>query len=244
MARRPTVRRALAMLPRVSPESNQYFQVIAAQSIRAAIGGAILDASVAEVLLDVAERPDTRWFGLTLRLAAARTFAFHGQHERARAILVSAMPALERAGAWAPNYAPRLRVRGRGCMASRRCDVRARARTQCPREVARPRPRLPGGRRPMVVRCCSAPSRTRRRCPALVRRGATGARRARVGTLDRGCRPRCGRDGNTPRRRRRRRALCRVHRRGAVGAVPTPQWPPGFPASTRSKRAQPLRSER
>ncbi len=96
---------ALAMLPRVSPESNQYFQVIAAQAIRAAIGGAILDTSVAEVLLDVAERPDTRWFGLTLRLAAARTFAFDGQHDRARAILVSAMPALERAGAWAPNYA-------------------------------------------------------------------------------------------------------------------------------------------
>ncbi len=94
---------ALALLSRISPESNQYLQVLVVPMLRDTIGGAILDPAVADVLLDFSERPDTRWAGLALRLAAARALAFDGQHDQAREILNDAMPALERVAAWAPN---------------------------------------------------------------------------------------------------------------------------------------------
>lgn len=94
---------ALALLPRIAAGSNQALQVLVAPMLRDAVGGAILDPAVADVLLEFSERPDTRWAGLALRLGASRAFAWDGQRERALAILEASMPARDRAPAWAPN---------------------------------------------------------------------------------------------------------------------------------------------
>ncbi len=94
---------ALALLPRIAPESNQYLQVLVVPMLRDVVGGINLGADIADVLLAASERPDTRWAGLALRLAAARALALDGQNERARTILDESMPALDRAGGWAPN---------------------------------------------------------------------------------------------------------------------------------------------
>lgn len=94
---------ALALLPRIAPESNQYLQVLVVPMLRDVVGGLEPDAGVADVLLAASERPATRWAGLALRLAAARGLAMDGQHERARPILDEALAPLERAGGWAPN---------------------------------------------------------------------------------------------------------------------------------------------
>jgi hypothetical protein len=94
---------AMSLLPRISPESNQYLQVLVAPMLRGVIGGVALGPEIAEVLLAASERPDTRWAGLALRLAAGRVLAIHGQDDRAREILDEALPALDRAGGWAPN---------------------------------------------------------------------------------------------------------------------------------------------
>ena len=94
---------ALALLPRIVPESNQYLQVLVVPMLRDVVGGINLGSDIADVLLAASERPDTRWAGLALRLAAARALALDGQDERARSILDESMPALDRAGGWAPN---------------------------------------------------------------------------------------------------------------------------------------------
>ena len=94
---------ALALLPRIVPESNQYLQVLVVPMLRDVVGGINLGTDIADVLLAASERPDTRWAGLALRLAAARGLALDGQDERARSILDESMPALDRAGGWAPN---------------------------------------------------------------------------------------------------------------------------------------------
>jgi class 3 adenylate cyclase len=94
---------ALALLPRIAPGSNQYLQVLVVPMLRDSVGGIDLGSEVADVLLAASERPDTRWAGLALRLAAARALASDGEDERARAILDEAMRPLERAGGWAPN---------------------------------------------------------------------------------------------------------------------------------------------
>jgi hypothetical protein len=94
---------ALALLPRIAAGSNQTMQVLVVPMLRDVVGGAVLDPAVADVLLEFSDRPDTRWAGLALRLAAARAFAFGGQRDRAWSILEACMPAVERAPAWAPN---------------------------------------------------------------------------------------------------------------------------------------------
>ena len=94
---------ALALLPRIAAGSNQALQILVVPMLRDVVGGAVLDAGVADVLLEFSDRPDTRWAGLALRLAAARAFAYDGQRDRALSILEAALPAVERAPAWAPN---------------------------------------------------------------------------------------------------------------------------------------------
>ena len=94
---------ALALLPRMAAGSNQAMQVLVVPMLRDVLGGKVLDPAVADVLLDFAAQPDTRWAGLVLRLGAARGFAYSGQRERAWSILDAVMPILERAPAWAPN---------------------------------------------------------------------------------------------------------------------------------------------
>lgn len=94
---------ALALLPRIAPGSNQYLQVLVVPMLREVIGGVELSVDIADVLLAASEQPDTRWAGLALRLAAARALVLGGLDERARLILDEALPALDRAGAWAPN---------------------------------------------------------------------------------------------------------------------------------------------
>jgi len=94
---------ALALLPRLAPGSNQTMQVLVVPMLRDVLGGGILDPAVADVLLEFSDRPDTRWAGLALKLAAGRGLANAGQTDRARAILDDAMPSVVRAPAWAPN---------------------------------------------------------------------------------------------------------------------------------------------
>ena len=94
---------ALALLPRIAPGSNQYLQVLVAPMLRDVVGGVELGVEVADVLLAASEQPDTRWAGLALRLAAARGLVRAGDRDRARGLLEEALPALERAGGWAPN---------------------------------------------------------------------------------------------------------------------------------------------
>ncbi len=94
---------ALALLPRIAPGSNQALQVLVTPILRDVVGGIDHGAELAEVLLAASERPDTRWAGLALRLGAARALAINREDERARALLDEALPALDRAGQWAPN---------------------------------------------------------------------------------------------------------------------------------------------
>ncbi len=94
---------ALALLPRIAPGSNQHLQVLVVPMLRDVIGGVDLGVDVADVLLAASERPDTKWAGLALRLAAARGLVIGGFDDRARVLVDEALPALERAGGWAPN---------------------------------------------------------------------------------------------------------------------------------------------
>ncbi|MBK5289345.1 MAG: hypothetical protein JJE46_12865, partial [Acidimicrobiia bacterium] len=94
---------ALALLPRIAPGSNQWLQVVVVPMLRDVIGGVDLGVEIADVLLAASEQPDTRWAGLALRLAAGRGLVLGGFDDRARVILDDALPALDRAGAWAPN---------------------------------------------------------------------------------------------------------------------------------------------
>ncbi len=96
---------AMALLPRIAPGSNQWLQVVVVPMLRDVVGGIDLGVEIADVLLEASEQPDTRWAGLALRLAAGRGLVLGGIDDRARAILDDALPALDRAGAWAPNAA-------------------------------------------------------------------------------------------------------------------------------------------
>ncbi len=94
---------AMALLPRIAPGSNQWLQVVVVPMLRDVVGGVDLGVEIADVLLAASEQPDTRWAGLALRLAAGRGLVLGGFDDRARVILDDALPALDRAGAWAPN---------------------------------------------------------------------------------------------------------------------------------------------
>lgn len=94
---------AMALLPRIASGSNQWLQVVVVPMLRDVIGGLDLGVEIADVLLAASEQPDTRWAGLALRLAAGRGLVLGGFDDRARVILDDALPALDRAGAWAPN---------------------------------------------------------------------------------------------------------------------------------------------
>ncbi len=94
---------ALALLPRIAPGSNQWLQVMVVPMLRDVVTGVDLGVEIADLLLEASEQPDTRWAGLALRLAAARGLVLGGIADHARAILDDALPALDRAGPWAPN---------------------------------------------------------------------------------------------------------------------------------------------
>ncbi len=95
---------AMALLPRLAPESNSVFQVLATPLLQDVLCGTVaLSDEVIDLLLASAERPDTQWAGLVIRLAAARSLASASQETRAIEILDAAMPGIERAAAWAPN---------------------------------------------------------------------------------------------------------------------------------------------
>ena len=94
---------AMALLPRLAPGSNQYFQVLVVPALRDVLAGVVPGVEYAEILLAASDQPDTRWIGLALRLGAARGFAWAGLDERARKILDEAVPVLDRVGAWATN---------------------------------------------------------------------------------------------------------------------------------------------
>ena len=62
----------LTLLPRLAPGSNQTLQVLVVPMLRDVLGGGVLDPAAADVLLEFSDRPDTRWAGLALKLAAGR----------------------------------------------------------------------------------------------------------------------------------------------------------------------------
>jgi class 3 adenylate cyclase len=94
---------AFALMPRISPESNPAFQVLATPMLRDNICGVDLAPELVDFLLEWADRPDTKWIGLVLRLAAARALALNGDAARALSILDASIPSIERAAAWAVN---------------------------------------------------------------------------------------------------------------------------------------------
>lgn len=96
-------RAAEALLPRIAPESNSVFQVLATPMLQDTLCGVGLEPGVIDVLLAFAERPDTKWAGLALRVSAASALAYAGDEARAVEILDASMPGIDRAAAWAPN---------------------------------------------------------------------------------------------------------------------------------------------
>ena len=93
---------AFALLPRIASESNQAFQVLATPLLRDLLCGVAIAPEAIEFMLASSERPDTRWAGLVLRLAAAFGLATAGDSS-AIDILDESMAGIDRAAAWAPN---------------------------------------------------------------------------------------------------------------------------------------------
>jgi class 3 adenylate cyclase len=95
---------AMALLPRLDPESNQTFQVLATTFLNDDVAGVSIGDDAADLLLGFAGRPDTQWAGLAIRMAVARSFARDRRRpDAARALLADALPAVTRAAPWAPN---------------------------------------------------------------------------------------------------------------------------------------------
>ena len=95
---------ALALLPRLSPDSNQAFQVLVTPTLNGIVCGETQPVGTVDLLLAFSELPDTRWAGLVLRMGAARLVAIDGTDpERAVALLDESISAVERAAPWAPN---------------------------------------------------------------------------------------------------------------------------------------------
>src|SRR5262249_7567244 len=94
---------AFALVPRIPPESNPVFQVLAAPLLSDMVRGVVLSDDAMEAVLAFAERPDTQWAALATRLAGARSFAINRKTERALDMLDSCIAGIDRAAAWAPN---------------------------------------------------------------------------------------------------------------------------------------------
>jgi len=94
---------AFGLLARIPPESNTALQVLAAPMLNQVVYGINPTPEVVDSFLVFAERPDTQWAGLVLRLAAARVFAAAGDDTAALEILDASIVGIERAAAWAVN---------------------------------------------------------------------------------------------------------------------------------------------
>jgi hypothetical protein len=95
---------ALALMPRIAPESNATLQVLGAPILNDFLAGVDqLPPGVVDLMLGFANRPDTHWAGLVLRLGAARALAMAGDEAAAVEILDTSIAGIERAAAWAVN---------------------------------------------------------------------------------------------------------------------------------------------
>ena len=94
---------AFALLSRVPPESNAVLQVMAAPMLNDVLFGREIAPDAMEVVVEFADRPDTQWAGLVLRLGAARSHARAGNATQALEILDKMITAIDRAAAWAVN---------------------------------------------------------------------------------------------------------------------------------------------
>jgi hypothetical protein len=94
---------ALALLPRLSPESNPFMQVMATDLLRGQLCGQLIANDEIDMILSFTDRPGTHWAGLAIKLSAAGGLAQLGDSGRAMELLSASMPAIDRAAAWAPN---------------------------------------------------------------------------------------------------------------------------------------------
>jgi class 3 adenylate cyclase len=94
---------AFALLSRVPPESNAVLQVMAAPMLNDVLCGAEIAPEAMDVVVEFADRPDTQWAGLVLRLGAARAHARAGNTTAAIEIFDKVITAIDRAAAWAVN---------------------------------------------------------------------------------------------------------------------------------------------
>ena len=114
---------ALALLPRLSPDSNQAFQVLVTPTLNGIVCGETQPVGTVDLLLAFSELPDTRWAGLVLRMGAARLVAIDGTDPRTRGCAPRRIDlgrrARRRRGRPTPRSCTSTRWRCRGISASR-----------------------------------------------------------------------------------------------------------------------------
>jgi tetratricopeptide (TPR) repeat protein len=92
------------LLPRISETSNAAFQLAAAFAGQAIGRGELLPSAALSGLAPYSDAPDVRWAWIAITALRGMLLAQEGNADEAMGVLRELAPAVERAGAWAPNY--------------------------------------------------------------------------------------------------------------------------------------------
>lgn len=96
--------RGFELLPRLPPESNPAFQLLAAAQCLTFVRGVPISVTDIAALGDLAHNPSTRWASLAVDMVNAFAHSLAGEVDEAIAVLDRVVDGIERAPGWAPNY--------------------------------------------------------------------------------------------------------------------------------------------
>ena len=94
----------MSLIPRIAETSNATFQVYGAAALNARVRGVRLSVETIDAFNQWDGSPNTRWAWTIVVAARSYALSLAGRVDEAMDVFHEALPIVERAGGWAPNY--------------------------------------------------------------------------------------------------------------------------------------------
>ena len=94
----------MSLIPRIAETSNATFQLYGAAALNARVRGVRLSVETIDAFNQWDGSPNTRWAWMIVVAARSYALSMAGRVDEAMDVFHEALPIVERAGGWAPNY--------------------------------------------------------------------------------------------------------------------------------------------